>query len=223
MEMSTTDLWLAAALELAKQHVADAERLLDGARNQRDLLQRIVDRLGGERKYCAPVGTEAERRECRSWPGKWVNATKFMIWYAYGLHTGNDLNLNSPYFDADAHSPVYAISSGKVYAVRTSVRGWHTVVCIRHEDCLSRYAHVENIQVHEGQAVEMGQQIANIGNAGGRYPYHLHFDIAKPDARMARYPLDWPSNPSRGLSVRAAENAVRHDYFDPTQFLKGRV
>lgn len=218
--MSTTDLWLAAALKLAKQHVADTERLLDGARNQRDLLQRIVDRLGGERRYCAPVGTEAERWESKVWPGKWVNVTDYLYWYTWGLHTGNDLNLNHPHFDADAHSPVYSIAAGTVYAVRTGVSGWGTVICIRHDECLSRYAHCENIQVREGQQVTMGEHIANIGTGEGRWPYHLHFDIARLTARMARYSLDWPSNHARGA---AAEALVRRDYFDPAQFLKGRV
>ncbi|NIO39117.1 MAG: peptidoglycan DD-metalloendopeptidase family protein, partial [Burkholderiales bacterium] len=49
--------------------------------------------------------------------------------------------------------------------------GWHTVVCVCHDECLSRYAHCENIQVREGQRVAMGEYIANVGNAGGRYPY----------------------------------------------------
>jgi murein DD-endopeptidase MepM/ murein hydrolase activator NlpD len=218
--MSTVDLWLAAALEHAKQVVTDAEHLLDEAKNQRDLLRRIIERQGGERKYCAPVGTETERRESKIWPGRWVNVGRYAVWYTWGLHTGNDLNLNYPYFDADAHAPVYSIASGVVYAVRTGVSGWGTVICIRHDECLSRYAHCENIQVREGQDVTMGEHIANIGTGEGRWPYHLHFDCARLDARMARYPLDWPSGRASG---RAAETIVRRDYFDPTQFLKERV
>jgi murein DD-endopeptidase MepM/ murein hydrolase activator NlpD len=218
--MTTVNLWLAAALEHARQVVADAEHLLDEARNQRDLIRRIIERQGGERKYCAPVGTEAERRECRIWPGKWVDVGKYAVWYKWGFHTGVDLNLNDPHFDADAHKPVYSIAGGQVYRVKTGVSGWGTVVCIRHDDCLSRYAHCENIQVREGQEVEMGEYIANIGTGEGRWPFHLHFDIAKLDARMSHYPLDWPSNHAGGSAVEAL---VRRDYFDPTQFLKERV
>jgi murein DD-endopeptidase MepM/ murein hydrolase activator NlpD len=211
--VSTRDLWLDDIIRQARQQADDAASLVG-------YLERYRQRTRAERKYCAPVGTETERREKQVWPGRWVDATGFLRWYAFGLHTGADLNLNSPRWDADAHSPVYSIASGQVYAVQTNVSGWHTVVCIRHEDCLSRYAHVENIQVREGQQVEMGQYIANIGNAGGRYPYHLHFDLAKPDARMAKYPRDWPSNRAAG---RAAEDIVRRDYFDPGVFLRERV
>jgi len=218
--MSTTDLWLAAALEHAKQVVADAEHLLDEARNQRDLLRRIIERAGGERRYCAPVGTDAERRESKIWPGKWVSVGGYAVWYTWGFHTGNDLNLNHPHFDADAHAPVYSVANGQVYAVRTGVSGWGTVITIRHSECLSRYAHCENIQVREGQDVAVGEHIANIGTGEGRWPYHLHFDIACLDSRMARYPLDWPSGRIAGQAVEAV---VRRDYFDPAVFLKEHV
>lgn len=168
-------------------------------------------------RYCAPVGTEQERDTGRIWPGKWVDANGYCRWYrpgeAWAWHTGADLNLNAPEFDADAHAPVVSIADGEVYAVR-EYPGWGAVVCVRHEGCLSRYAHVEDIQVGEGERVEMGQFIARIGNAGGRFPYHLHFDIARLKARMARYPGDWPgTDKARVLS----------DYYDPLAFLKERV
>jgi murein DD-endopeptidase MepM/ murein hydrolase activator NlpD len=170
-----------------------------------------------ERGFCAPVGTEEERAGGEIWPGVWVDATGYMRWYAYGWHTGADLNLNSPQWDADRHRPVYAIADGEVYAVRVGVSGWETVICIRHDECLSRYAHCEHIQVNEGQEVKMGQQLAIIGNAGGRYPYHLHFDITNLEARMARYPLDWPGK------AQDARERVERDYIDPKIFLRSHV
>jgi murein DD-endopeptidase MepM/ murein hydrolase activator NlpD len=195
----------------AKSLTAISERLVDLA----ECLLAEVD--GGQRAYFSPVGTEQERNSSEIWPGAWVDATGYLRWYALGWHTGADLNLNSPHWDADRHAPVYAIADGEVYAVRTDVQGWHTVVCIRHADCLSRYAHVENIQVWEGQRVRAGQHIANIGNAGGNYPFHLHVDIARLTARMAQYPLDWP-----GKAADAKER-VERDYLDPAEFLRGRV
>ena len=160
--------------------------------------------------YASPVGTDEERASGEIWPGEWVDATGYLTWYFdKWWHTGADLNLNEPTFDADAHAPVYAIGDGEVYAVR-QYSGWDNVICIRHVDCLSRYGHVENICVSEGQVVKLGEQIANIGNADGGYPYHLHFDIARPDARMARYPGDWPG---------ADKERVLRDYNDPRQFL----
>lgn len=165
-------------------------------------------------RYCAPVGTAEERAGGGIWPGEWVDATGYLVWY-FGKwwHTGADLNLNSPHWDADRHAPVYAIADGEVYAVR-QLSGWEWVVCVRHEECLSRYAHVEEIRVREGERVSMGQRIARIGNAGGRYPYHLHFDIARLEARMARYPGDWPG---------ADKGRVERDYLDPAAFLRQRL
>ena len=168
--------------------------------------------------YCSPVGTEAERASGKIWPGDWIDATGYLNWY-FGKwwHTGADLNLNKPAFDSDAHAPIYAIADGEAYAVRL-LSGWEWIICIRHDECLSRYAHVESIQITQGQRVEMGQHIANIGNAAGRYPYHLHFDIARLGSRMDTVPGDWPSG---NLAPDEARAAVKRDYFDPLEFLRG--
>jgi murein DD-endopeptidase MepM/ murein hydrolase activator NlpD len=183
------------------------------AENLEDLL-RDTSSMMEPSEYCAPVGTEAERESGQIWPGEWVDATGYCVWYFNKWwHTGADLNLNSPKWDADRHSPIYSIAKGEVYAIR-KFDGWEWVVCIKHDECLSRYAHVEDIQVREGEKVEMGQFIAKIGNAGGRYPYHLHFDIARLDARMLKYPGDWP-----GADIIR----VLKDYLDPKEFLKAHV
>jgi murein DD-endopeptidase MepM/ murein hydrolase activator NlpD len=160
--------------------------------------------------YAAPVGTDEERASGNIWPGQWVDATGYLTWYFdKWWHTGADLNLNEPTFDADAHAPVYAIADGEVYAVR-NYSGWDNVICVRHEHCLSRYAHGENLQVREGESVKLGDHLMDIGDAAGGYPYHLHFDIARLSARMAQYPGDWPG---------ADKERVLRDYNDPKLFL----
>lgn len=165
------------------------------------------------RKYFSPIGTEEERATDLIWPGKWLDVNAYNRWYYTGSHwawhTGADLNLNAPAFDSDAHAPIYSIADGYVYAVR-KYSGWDKVICIEHEDVLSRYAHVENVQISEGQQVKAGQHIANVGNAGGNYPYHLHFDITRLGARMKQYPGDWP---------RENRTRVLQDYLDPKTFL----
>lgn len=169
------------------------------------------------RDYFSPVGTEEERATNQIWPGKWIDANGYCRWYYTGTHwawhTGADLNLNEPSFDLDAHAPICSIADGYVYAVR-QYSGWDRVICIEHNDVLSRYAHVENLQISEGERVTAGQHIANIGNAGGNFPYHLHFDIAKLDARMRDYPGDWP---------RDKKERVLTDYLDPKAFLLQQV
>jgi len=169
------------------------------------------------RKFFPPVGTEEERLATKLWPGKWVDANGYCRWYysgsSWAWHTGADLNLNSPTFDADAHAPVYAIADGTIYAIR-QFAGWDWVLCIDHKEVLSRYAHIENILVHEGQEVTAGTQLASIGNAGGNYPYHLHFDITYVTARMRQYPGDWP---------KEDKTRVLNDYINPLDFLREHV
>ena len=191
-------------------------RIADRLEAHAEELRRIMATPIGE-GYCAPIGTEEERASGEIWPGHWVVALGHLKYYQYGWHEAVDLNLNHPHWDADRHRPVYSITYGEVYAVRTGVSGWDTVVCIRHDECLTRYAHVENIQMSEGQRVLKGEHIANIGNAGGRYPYHLHFSIARLEARMAKYPLDWPGK------ARDARERVIRDYYDPEKFLRERA
>jgi hypothetical protein len=51
--------------------------------------------------------------------------------------------------------------------------------------------------------------IGHIGNANGRYAYHLHFDVARVD--LALHPTDWPNtNLARLLAT----------YFDPQKFIR---
>lgn len=162
-----------------------------------------------------PIGTAIERASDKVWPGGWIDATGFDTYYnatgAWCYHTGVDLNLNVPTFDADKDSPVYAIADGLVvYAQLNTVWGiGNAIIVIKHvlpDNTIlwSRYAHVENIKVMVGHIVSKGEQIAQIGNAAGRYPYHLHFDIATID--LGASPGDWPGTDN----VRLLK-----DYLDP--------
>lgn len=171
--------------------------------------------------YDAPIGTRDERADTKVWPGHWFDATGYAVRYYRGTpqeayHTGVDLNLNRPYWDADAHAPVYAAASGIVtFAGRLA--GWGPTVVIRHDPLLSngqvmygRYAHVQKIRVQVGDRVQRGQQIANVGNAEGAFPYHLHFDLSPTDI-LDKAPWDWP---------RLDINLLRKNYVDPRAFIE---
>ncbi len=170
--------------------------------------------------FDAPIGTVDERRSDQIWPGKWIDVTGFAARYRAGsaqeaYHTGADLNLNFPYYDADAHSPIYAVASGVVtYASR--VAGWGRIIIIRHDPLVSngqvvytRSAHVESPRVQAGQRVVRGEQIASVGNAEGAYPYHLHFDIS-PTTILNNQPWHWPK-----LNL----NSLLTNYVDPRAFI----
>lgn len=169
--------------------------------------------------YDQPVGSQADRNSSQVWGGKWVDASPFGQLYFIGTpseayHTGADLNLPA---DADAHSPVVAAANGVVtFAARMPI--WGNLIIIRHDPLpnsglimYGRYAHVENISVQVGQRVTRGQQIAKVGNAYGRYAYHLHFDLS-PTTILEQKPEHWPG--------RSRDELLKH-YVDPRDFIAG--
>jgi murein DD-endopeptidase MepM/ murein hydrolase activator NlpD len=170
--------------------------------------------------FDAPIGSLQDRASARVWPGNWFDATGFARRYRIGtpaeaFHTGADLNLNTPTWDADARSPVYAAAGGVVTAVQRYTN-WGLVIVIRHDPLAAtgqvvygRYAHVEAPRVREGQRVRRGDHIANVGNADGTQPYHLHFDISPTDILRDR-PDHWP---------RLNLASLQAHYVDPRQFV----
>jgi len=167
--------------------------------------------------YDQPMGTEADRASTTVWGGKWYDASPFGKLYFVGTpseayHTGADLNLPK---DADAHSGVYAAASGTVtFASRLPI--WGNVIIIKHDPMYTngqvmyaRYGHVEDMMVSVGDRVKRGQQIAEVGNAYGRYAYHLHFDLS-PTTVLEQNPQDWPGKDR----TRLLKN-----YVDPREFI----
>lgn len=170
--------------------------------------------------YDSPVGTETERNGSQLWPSGWRDASPYARLYFVGTpreayHTGADLNYGSPY--ADRGMPVYSPASGVVvYQANLSV--WGNVTVIRHDPLRSptgkvmwtRYGHMQNLRVNVGDRVKRGQQIGEIGDAGGRYVPHLHYDICPTD-KVERSPGDWP-----GKSL----SRIYQDYVDPLDFTR---
>ena len=73
----------------------------------------------------------------------------------------------------------------------------------------SRYAHVQRMRVQVGQRIRRGDVIAEIGDAFGTVPAHLHFDLS-PTNRLESLPSDWPG--------RNKDRLLR-DYVDPKEFI----
>lgn len=165
--------------------------------------------------FDAPVGSVLERASSQVWPGHWVDANPFLtLTPGKSYHTGADLNLNKPHWDADRGMPLHACASGVVTtAAKFKVWGW--LVVIRHDplpDGLavwSRYAHMRSVSVSVGQRVERGESLGTIGDADGFYAAHLHFDIAKTDD-LDKKPTHWPA-------LNKAE--VQRVYVNPQTFI----
>ena len=80
-------------------------------------------------------------------------------------------------FPAEVGTPIVAAASGKVIDAE-----WHReygkMIEIDHGNGLvSRYAHASVLNVHEGDLVVRGQQIAQVGSSGRATGPHLHFEV----------------------------------------------
>jgi hypothetical protein len=169
--------------------------------------------------FQVPIGTQEERESGIVWPGRWNDATPYLTSYSLGYHTGADLNLNHPHWDADRHKEVRAMGPGQVtYARLYSTQYWGNIIVIDHgtvdgSPLFSRYGHVENIRVAANQMVNLGDHIADVGNGEGLFPYHLHFDISKTEILRTR-PGHWP-----GTNI----SLVRAHYVNPQEWLQAHV
>lgn len=165
-----------------------------------------------------PVGTIEDRRSREVWGGKWLDASPFGRLYFIGspkeaYHTGADLNLPG---DADAHTTVHAAANGIVTFANT-LSTWGNVVIIRHDPIrrgnrvmYGRYAHLDSMVVEPGQRVRRGDPIGIIGDAFGRYAYHLHFDLS-PTTILENNPAHWPGKDRATLLS---------NYVDPKEFIE---
>jgi murein DD-endopeptidase MepM/ murein hydrolase activator NlpD len=111
--------------------------------------------------------------------------------------------------------PVHAIGNGIVVLARDIHVAWGNVVIVRHSWIENRqlrfadslYAHLERINVREGQQVSRGQQVGTIGSNKGMYPPHLHFEIHK----------------DLGIGVNHAQGTRDlRSYWLPTEFIMAR-
>lgn len=176
--------------------------------------------------FRSPVGTKEERLSGDIWPGEWTDATGFATRYqiisggSYHRHTGADLNLNRPSWNADKGMAVHATANGVVtYAERVpSPSTWGRLVVIRHTSpdgdvTHSRYAHMGTMLVQVGQRVLQGDVIGTIGGAEFRLPDHLHFDISH-SGILESNPTHWPFDSLTG---------VLNHYLDPKAVLEGKA
>jgi lipoprotein NlpD len=92
-----------------------------------------------------------------------------------------------------AGQPIVAASGGKVMYAGSGIRGYGNLVIVKHtNNLLSAYAHNKTILVKEGQSVNKGEKIAEMGNSDSD-AVKLHFEI-----RQQGKPVD----PSKFLPSR---------------------
>lgn len=101
-----------------------------------------------------------------SWPAK----GKIIKRFSPSQNKGIDIAGN-------AGTPIHAAADGAVVYAGNGLRGYGQLIILKHsEQYLSAYAHHRKILVQEGDAVNRGQIIAEMGNTGTEKT-KLHFEI----------------------------------------------
>jgi murein DD-endopeptidase MepM/ murein hydrolase activator NlpD len=119
--------------------------------------------------------------------------TSFARSGAYGGAGHNGIDIGAP-----TGTPVYATSSGTVVSVGFNNNSYGKWVVIRHNDgYFSLYGHLSQQRVSNGQKVNRGDRIGDIGATGFATGPHLHFTIYLPNSlRVGSSPQGAPVNPS---------------------------
>lgn len=155
----------------------------------------IVDTVKGGREYACRVkafidtGYTAKEDQSKyttpkEKPIKFTFPTKFIaITETFkSSHLGLDFGWNRNYGGANAD--IYSVFTGKVVWIgRFGTAG--NMVKVRYDDKINnctwyaQYKHLSIFSVKIGQIVKQGQKIGEMGNTGGNYGNHLHFDLVK--------------------------------------------
>ena len=77
------------------------------------------------------------------------------------------------------HDPVFAAAAGRVVYAGSGLKGYGNVIVIKHNaDYITAYAHNDVLLVKEGDAVQRGQKIAEMGSSEANR-VELHFELRK--------------------------------------------
>lgn len=124
---------------------------------------------------------QANRTLMSDLPTKWPVEGRIRITNGFGfrehpiegityLHKGIDI-AKVP------HAPIVAAANGKVIENKYDNQFGNFVVLQHTAGFYTKYAHMSNSLVKEGDWIRQGQQIGTIGKSGISTGYHLHFEI----------------------------------------------
>lgn len=105
------------------------------------------------------------------------------IWPVSGRSITTHFGPGHPGIDVDQYpvggNPVVAIAAGKVtFSGGNACCSYGLYVKVEHKDgAVSLYAHLQSMDVREGQEVTQGQTLGKSGNTGFSTGAHLHFEL----------------------------------------------
>lgn len=151
-----------------------------------------------------PFGSEHYSRKDKHEAG-WYDAQAFGV----NNHLGEDWNRTTG-GNTDCGLPVYAASNGTIILANEAGPGWGKVIIVRHkltDGTLveTLYGHLQSFARTSGE-VTRREQIGSIGDGGGAYQCHLHFEV-----RLSNCPM-W-GQPGPGYS------SDRTGWIDPSNFV----
>lgn len=118
----------------------------------------------------APVAANQTARSVRDW--RWP--VKGEIVGTFGKQGGKGIDIAGPRGTAiKSAAPGHVVYSG------SGLRGYGKLIIVKHDKrYLSAYAHNDRLHVKEGDTVQGGQRIAEMGNSGAK-SVRLHFEIRR--------------------------------------------
>ena len=114
----------------------------------------------------------------------------------WAMHEGID-------FIADYGSPIAAAASGVVIFAGFHPQYGYMVDIDHGNDLVTRYAHTSKIMVREGDLVQRGRKIAEVGSTGRSTGPHLHFEVRFRGA--AQNPTKFLVNPAPQVQTARAK------------------
>lgn len=133
----------------------------------------MVSERAAEMAMCAPTIPPVNYSHVRQASGFGVRVDPILR-NRYRKHQGVDL---APKSGKDGE-PVYVTGNGVVKSVGYDAGGYGRYVLVDHGfGYQTRYAHLRKALVEEGQEVQRGQQIAEMGNTGRSTGTHLHYEV----------------------------------------------
>jgi murein DD-endopeptidase MepM/ murein hydrolase activator NlpD len=113
----------------------------------------------------------------RSGSGKFMVPVMGPVLSSYGPKPGG-LHNDGVNIKAPKGAPVRAAENGVIVYVGSDLKGYGTMVLIRHADkWMTAYAHLGSVMVKKGAIVKRGETIGLVGSSGNVDQPQLHFEI----------------------------------------------
>lgn len=145
-------------------------------------------------QYCVAKNLIGSGQVHFDWP---VDLCEFWISSLFGMRTHHGVTKHHGGIDLASYqgTSIKSAAPGKVIKSEKGIAGYGNVVEILHKaGMVTRYAHLDEILVENGDKVARGQMIGTVGATGNTRgkndPSHLHFEILNKEGKRVN-PLDY--------------------------------